>query len=470
MASFLFLHESPFEFLGVLSLCGYLEQKGHEVEVLISAEEDKNFWDKVKDFSPDWVGFSSIATLHHECYDLAREAKDKLGVRTVFGGPYVSYNPKCIEREEVDVLICGEGEEALVDLLDAHDRGKDYSNIPNLWTKRNGTVISNPVRQFETNLDKYPIPDRKYYYKYPYLRNAHLKHFITGRDCPYNCYFCFNQKFRELYNLGGYALRRHSTDYVLEELRRCKGSYPLKMLAFDDDVFPINKNWLADFLPRFKKEINLPYSCNIHPSMVNEDIAKLLGKSGCHHVMMGLESGNPRVRKDILGKKFSNERFLKAADLLHQNGVKIMTYNMLGSPTETLDEALETMDLNSRAKIEYPWWSLYQPQPGTRTADIAFEMGCINDDYSMDTLDGSIFHYSVLKQPEIKEIERAHKLFYLGARNRKLIPLIRKIVRYNLGPIYTIVFLVTYFIRHWKESGASFSKMVLMGLKQLKRY
>lgn len=470
MARIAFLHESPFEFLGVMALYSYLDANGHETEVFIASEEGKLFWDKVKDFKPDWVGLSTIATLHQESYRLAAVAKEKLGVKTVLGGPYVSFLPSSIEREEADVVVRGEGEEALLELMNATDKGADYSNILNLSFKKNGTVVQNSLRGLEHNLDKYPVPHRRHYYKYKFIRNTHLKHFISGRDCPYNCYFCYNQQFRKLYDVGHYPLRRRSPEHVLEELRLVKANYPLNMMAFDDDVFPINRVWLSEFLPKFKKEIGVQFSCNIHASMVNEETSKLLAENGCRHVMMGLESGNPRVRKEILGKKFSNEQFLKSADILHKYGIKIMTYNILGNPTETLDEAIDTVIMNNKAKIEFPWWSIYQPMPGTQTTDIAVQKGYIDRNFSLDNAAGSIFRTSHLKQPDIEKIIRLHKLFYLGVKFKSMIPVIRKMTNYNLGPIYQLIFLSSYFTRHWRESGMNFFKMVLLGLKQLKNY
>ncbi|TKJ40134.1 hypothetical protein CEE37_10385 [candidate division LCP-89 bacterium B3_LCP] len=471
MARLVFLHETPFEYLGVLVLSGYLKEKGHDIEVFVASEEGKHFWDKVREYKPDWVGFSSIASIHHECYRLAKAAKKELdGIGTIFGGPYVSYYPDCIKREEVDVIIRGEGEEALLDFLNAHDEGEDYSSIPNLWTKKNGAVISNPVRPLESNLDKYPVPDRDIYYKYNYLRKTQFKYFMTGRDCPYNCYFCFNQEFRKLYGLKSYPMRRHSADRVMDELHLCKEKYPLQKVCFNDDIFPINKAWLNEFLPRYKKEIGIPYSCNIHTNMVNDDVAQLLGQSGCDHVMLGLEAGNPRVRREILGKKFSNEQFYKAADTLHKYGVRIKTYNMMGCPTETLDEALETMELNSRAKVEYPWCGLFHPLPGTRSEQIAREKGLIKESFTLEDSKGSVFLESHLDQPDIKKIQRAHKVFYFGARNHRLIPLIRKLVQFRLGYVYNIIFLMTYLIRYMRETGNSFFNTFLMGIKNIKNF
>lgn len=450
-------------------MCAYIKKKGHEVDVFIQSEEGRHFWDKIRSFNPDWVGLSAVAGNHIDCYKLAQEAKARLNVKTVFGGPYASFYPDCIRREEIDVLIRGEGEEALMDFLDAYDNNEDYSKIPNLWTKRNGSVISNPVRPFETELDKYPVPDRVYYYKYRKLREAHYKYFLTGRGCPYNCYFCFNQEVRKLYNHKGGFVRRYSPEHVLQELALCKDRYPLRRVCFSDDIFTVQQKWLEQFLPLYKKEIRVPFSCHVRADTTNEDIIRLLSENGCDYVMVGLESGNPRVRNEILGKNISNKQFFRTAELLHKYGIRIRAYNIMGSPTETLEEALQTMELNSRARVDYPSCVLYQPYQGTKTDAIAKELGYLDKDFSLEDLVGSYDFKSFLNQPEIEEIKRAHKLFYIGARNHKRIPLIRKVVRYNLGPIYTLIFYATFFRRYTRESGDNFLNTVLIGVRYFKR-
>ncbi|RJP73685.1 MAG: radical SAM protein [Candidatus Zixiibacteriota bacterium] len=471
MATLLFVHDSPFEYPGVLSLSGYLQSKGHTVEVLVESCEGAALWDKAREIKPDWVGFSSIFSRHHQCYRLAREAREKLGVGTVFGGPYVSYFPQAIQHEEVDVIIRGEAEESLLLFLDSHDRGEDYVSLPSIVTKRNGQVLANPPHPLESNLDKYPIPNRSIYYKYSHIRNAYHKQFMSGRGCPYNCYFCFNQEFRKLYDIKGKELlRRHSPERMIEELAQCKSRWPVKRLVFNDDIFILDPAWLEVFLPRYKKEINVPFGCQARVEMVTDRIARLLGMGGCHHVMIGLESGNTRVRHQIMGKTFSNEQFLRAADLLHKYGVKVTAYNILGCPTETLDEALDTVRLNARAKVDYPWFGLYNPHPGTQTDAIARAHGYLDSNFTVEEQRRSVFGRSLLKQPQIREVERVHKFFYLGAKMPWFIPVIRRVVRYNLGPIYTLIFLITYFIRYVGESGASLWQAILFSARNLKHY
>jgi anaerobic magnesium-protoporphyrin IX monomethyl ester cyclase len=471
MAKLLFVHDSPFEYPGVLILYGYLKSKGHTVDLLIKSCEGKNFWPKAKDFKPDWVGFSTIAGLHHESYKLATEFKEKMGSKTVFGGPYTSYFPQAVERPEVDVVIRGEGEEALLDFLDAHDRGEDYTHIPNVWTKHNGTIISNAMRPLETNLDKYPIPDRGIYYKYSLLKNTTQKQFMSGRGCPHNCYFCFNQEFRTMYGVKGKeVLRRHSPRRVIEELSDCKSKYLMKQVFFNDDIFIYDTPWLEEFMPLFKKEINVPLICQVRANMVNERNAELLGKYGCTHVAMGIESGNPRVRNEILGKNISNEQILKASELLHRHGMGIKAYNMLGGPSETLEEAFQTVELNAKAKIDFPWASFYTPLPGTHTDAIAREMGYLDADFKADSLAKSIFKHSMLKQPDIELVERVQKCFYFGVRYPKLIPILKRLVHYNLGPIYTLTFLTGQFLRFLHECDNDFFYVIWMSFKYFRNF
>ena len=285
-----------------------------------------------------------------------------------------------------------------------------------------------------------------------------------------NCFFCFNQVFRKVYNYEGHQVRRYSPEHVLEELMFCKEKYPMNRIVFADDIFLIQPKWLAQFLPLYKKEIGIPFSCNVRADMiVSEDIVQLLRESGCDYVQVGLESGSARVRNDILGKRFSNRQFYGAVDLLHRHGIRVKTFNILGNPTETLEEALETMELNSQAGIDYALCAIYQPYEQTKTYEIARKRGCIDEKSPMEDIPGFAHTKSTLVQPEIKEVERAHKLFYLGARNHRFIPFIRKIVHYNLGPVFTFVFFATFFIRYMEESGDNLLHSILVGGRYIKR-
>lgn len=189
MARVLFLQEVAYDVLGVMYLSGYAKRKGHEVDILIESEERKEFFPKIIEFNPDAVAFSVTVGYQRHYLNIAQKVKDMLGVPVIFGGPHCTVTPELIENPPVDVLCRGEGEEAFVDFLDALDTGGDIAKIPNLWSKKDGSIIRNDVRPGEENLDRYSPPDRSLYYKYDNLRNRPLKTFLPAAAVPITVLF-----------------------------------------------------------------------------------------------------------------------------------------------------------------------------------------------------------------------------------------------------------------------------------------
>ena len=470
MSRLLFLQEVAFEYVGVMCLSAYVKSKGHQCDILIESEEGKNFEAKIREYKPDIAAFSVMTGFHNHYLKMAEKVKDILGVPVVFGGPHATFFPEVIEHPAVDIVCRGEGEEALTDLLDAVDKGEDYSHIPNLWVNHNGTITKNDVRCGEDNLDLYPPADRSIYYKYKYLRDYPTKPFITGRGCPYMCSFCFNRDFNRMYRGKMKTLRRISPEKVVDEVLDCKAKYPLHKIFFNDDIFIMQKDWLEEFTPLYRDNIGIPYACNIRANLVNEDIVRLLKESGCYLVMWGIESGNEKRRNEILHKNISDEQIRNAAALFRQYGIKMKSFNIMGSPGETLDEAVETVTLNAEVKIDFPWCSILQPYPRTKIAEIAQEQGVLVTDYSLDDMEKSFFSGSVFNQPDIKRIERLQKLFYLGVKFPKLIPFFKWMTKYPLGVVFKFLFGVSFLYRFMREVDIPVYKAVMFALRHRKSY
>ncbi|MBC8204359.1 MAG: radical SAM protein [FCB group bacterium] len=331
-------------------------------------------------------------------------------------------------------------------------------------------IIRNDVRCGENQLDNYPPADRSIYYKYKYLRNYPTKPFITGRGCPYLCTFCFNRDFNQMYRGKMKILRRISPQNVIAEITGCKAKYPLKKIFFNDDIFIMQKDWLEEFAPLYRKEIGIPYACNVRANLVDEDRVKLLKESGCYLVMWGIESGDEKRRREILGKNISDEQIRKAAALFRQYGIKMKSFNIMGSPGETLEEAVKTIKLNAEVKIDYPWCSILQPYPRTKIAEIAEEQGVLKKDYSLDDMHKSFFANSVLNQGEMIRIERLQKLFYLGVKLPGLIPLFTWMTKYPLGLLFKLLFGTSFLYRFAREVDIPLYKAVLFALRHRKSY
>jgi anaerobic magnesium-protoporphyrin IX monomethyl ester cyclase len=468
MAKVLFLQTIQFEFTGVMSVSAYLKRAGHQVDLLLEREEGKNFYPKIRDYQPDLIAFSAMTGDHVRCLEIATEVKKMMDVPMLMGGPHPTFFPETVEHPAMDIICRGEGEEAAAELCERIDRGVDYLDVRNLWIKRDGVIHRNEVGVGENDLDKYPIQDREIYYKYPYLRDYPTKPFITARGCPYLCSFCFNRDFNRMYHGKMKVMRRHSPERAIEEMMQVKSRYPLKRIFINDDIFILEKEWLAEFLPVYHREVNLPYACNVRVNLVDEDRVRLLKESGCFMVSFGIESGDDELRRTILKKNISDGQIRHAAELFKKYDIKMKTFNIMGLPDETIEKAIKTVRINADIKVEYPWCSILQPYPRTELATIAHSKGLIGDDFSLDDLNASFFTGSVLKMPNIAQLTRLQKLFYIGVKMPWTIPILRQMVKLPLDKFYFLLFGLTYTYRFMQETDIGWWTAFKFALKHRK--
>jgi radical SAM superfamily enzyme YgiQ (UPF0313 family) len=296
----------------------------------------------------------------------------------------------------VDGICLGEGEYATLDLMNALERDGDgirLSNpaIANWWFKLNGEVVRNPLRPLLTGeeLDDLPFSDRELLYAaHKQSRRTKIKPFITGRGCPYDCAFCFNKAYSELYGGRGRRFRRRSPDNVLREIREVVAKHDVRFVLFMDDTFILQDRWLQEFMSRYQDEVSLPFWCQVRANLVTDDKIALFKKAGCVSVSFGLEAGNDRLRNAILGRNMSREEILGAAEILRRHDITFMTNNMLGLPTGTLETDFETLDLNIQCRPAYANVFLFQPYPKTELGEWAYEHGWMMGTF--DDLSGSV--------------------------------------------------------------------------------
>jgi len=179
-------------------------------------------------------------------------------------GPHPTFYPDLANESYLDAICVGEGEGAILDLVNALEAGQDITKIKNLIVKRDGEIFKNDLRPLISNLDAIPFPDRTIYEKYSFFRKRKIRHLITARGCPFKCSFCFNKLYNEMYHGKGEELRRRTPRNVIEEIKKLKQETPkLKHIFFLDDTFIITQSWLDQFVEIYRKEVNLPFSCNV---------------------------------------------------------------------------------------------------------------------------------------------------------------------------------------------------------------
>jgi len=389
----LFIQENALsESLGLCSLSACLKQSGHECDLLL-ASHAKNLYGAVAAYRPDLIGFTVFTGMHKSLFSLIRELKRQFKVPVVLGGPHPTFYPhECFEEcHEIDMVCRGEGEQALLGLVNALRDGTDYTNIPGLWVRKDGRVVDNSIALLNVDVDRLPLPDRSLYFKYDFIRDFPLKRFISGYGCPYRCSYCnqpfFENEYKREYNVGKSSfVRNKSVNKVIEEILQVRRTAAMTRVHFSDDLFAISRKWLREFAEKYPCEVGIPFSCNMRFDLIDEEMAALLRKANCFAVASGIESGNDFLRNKVVGKKLSNEQIIRGASLLHRRGIKVLTSNIVALPGETLENALETLRLNQKIKADYVRMNTLIPFPKTEITNYAIEHGYLPKGFSLKNI------------------------------------------------------------------------------------
>lgn len=433
------LYKGENQLVSIMSISSTLKANGHISEVVEADYRSvKRKLDRIP--GPVIVAFSTPSVFAEPFTALNRRLKEQHDILSVFGGPHPTYFPEMIDEEGVDAICRGEGEAAMLDVVGAHASGGPLREIANWWVKENGNVYRNPLRPLVEDLDALPLPDHEIFRK-AVPRSIWHAAVITGRGCPYECTYCFNHVCKKLYQGKGRYVRRRSADSVLEELRLIQSHKCYRFIKFGDDIFTLSPAWLEEFLPRYKQDIDLPFSCLARANHVNPRILDLLKSAGCHRITVGIESGNDDVRNRILKRNMSRDAILQACRLVKEYGIRLQTANILGIPGGSLEADLETLDLNIQCRSDYSGVTLLQLYHRTEIYDWAESLGMIDPQANLRT--HAFRHTSLLKfdNPlEKRKVENLQKLFPVTVAFPRLRPLVKYLIRFPRNPVYDFIF------------------------------
>jgi anaerobic magnesium-protoporphyrin IX monomethyl ester cyclase len=416
---------------GIMYLSSALKAAGHQVELAIAAHHDPLA--VAREFRPDVAAYSVITGSQRYYLDLNRRLKAEMpGIFATFGGPHATFFPELAREDGVDGVCRGEGEAALVDLVEALDGGGPQAvlGIENWSFHHNGDVIANPLRRYVDDLDSLPFPDRALIYERdPAAGRSKIKHFLAGRGCPYNCTYCFNHALSEMYRGKGRRFRLRSVDNVIDEVRWVQEHYPLEFVVFVDDTFVLSKEWLTEFAVKYPQRIGLPFFCNTRANLVTAEQVQLLKEAGCYSVSMGIEAGNDRIRNELLKRRMSREQILEAARLIREGGLHFTTTSMIGLPTSTLADDLETLELNVQVRPSYAHIFIFQPYPRTELGEFTREQGWMVgtfDDIGEVAWDHSILEFDAAHKRGLAVLQR---FFAIGVEWPWTLPVIKRLTR-----------------------------------------
>jgi len=467
MVKVAFLQNIYSEYIGVSYLSAVLKQHDHQCDVFIEGEE-KDLIGTLKRYNPDIIAFLATIGVHNWVLKISKELKKHFNVKILVGGPHTTFFPEFIQNPNIDIICIGEGEYAMLELADKIKKKEDITKIKNLWVKEGNNIFKNELRPLIQNLDELPFADREIYYKYKILRDHATKMFVTGRGCPYNCTYCFNPSYLKLYKRQK-IVRYRNAEKIIQEIKDFKEKYPLKVVSFNQDTFTLNKPWVLDFLKRYEEEVGLPFICSVRVDSMDEEIIIHMKKANCVTVMFGIESGSEKLRNGLLKKAITNKQILETARLLRKYGIKFRTQNMIGLPTETVEDAFDTIKINALIKTDFPWCSIFQPYPRTEIESYTRELGLIDPFPSKDFC-AFYFNSSILKQKNIKQLINLHRFFYLGAKFPFLNPLIKQLIKLRPNFVFDTLFRLTFAYRYMKENQLGIIDTLRLGLRSKKEF
>jgi anaerobic magnesium-protoporphyrin IX monomethyl ester cyclase len=430
------------ESIGVANLSGILKANGHGTDLLL-VSHTPDLIGAIRDYNPGLIAFSALTGVHHSIQRLALQIKQAMNVPIIVGGPHPTYSPEMIHQPGIDIICRGEGEHAMLELADAMDAGKAVTGIRNLHIKtRNGTIHKNDIRP-AVPLDELPVPDRELYYKYGFLRAMPMKRFIASMGCPYPCTFCHEPVIRAMYKQETKSdyVRRKSVRRAVDEIKYIAERYPLKHVHFSDDLFFIRNSykWLEEFAEVYAKEVNIPWNCNIRYDSVRQQAADLMAKANCYGAAVGLESGNQEIREVVIRKQSKNDHIVEGARLLREKGIKVLTTNMVGLPGETVDNAMETVELNMRLKSNYVRANTFLLFPGLPLVEYAKEKGYLDKDFDMEKHVAEATEINI-KTPYDREFRNIAALFWLLVKfPPSFIPFFKKVVSLPDNIVFRII-------------------------------
>ncbi len=417
------VHDSLTVPLGISYLSALSREKGHSVMAL--SFTGGSLESRLGAFKPDIIGFGSTTGFHRQYLDLVKPVRKALGIPVIMGGAHPTFFPEVMEENPwLDFAMRGEAEYAFPMFLRALQGEIPFEEVGNLIFRKDGKIVQNPLIPLVQDLDTIPFPDRNILTG----ANKHAVFCITSRGCPYNCTYCFNLAYRNLYaDLGTYC-RRRTVDNVIQELKEVKRLNPeLQMIVFQDDIFILNHNWVREFCEKYPGEIGLPFHCHFRANLVTPEIASLLSEAGCISAKMAIETAVPELRNNVLGRDMDDDALLRAFEAIQNTDIKLITQNILGIPTSTLEDDFTTLDLNRQAKPAFAFATLMQPYPRTQISQFCLERGLINGD---ETIPDSFFDDTILKMDQIGKRKRLRQLFALGVEFtlvRKMIPFLIKL-------------------------------------------
>jgi len=384
-----------------------LKQEGVEVEILdllSTRYSPQKVAERLARFQPDIIGVTSVtlnfpiaAKIMQFCKKIAPEAT------TIMGGPHVTFTAEETLRAfpEVDMIVRGEGEETLKELVFALDEQRSLEKVKGLTFRQNGTIFQTEDRPFLRDLDLLPLPDRTLFPISRYLAMRVPASVLSSRGCPRDCTFCVG------YRMTGRLGRFRHPLRVVDEM---ESALQLRFdeICIDDDLFTRNRRHVLAICEEIgRRSLKFKMYIFARVDTVDRFLLRKLKEAGCAMICFGLESGNQKIL-DKANKRTTVRKARQAVQLCKEEGISPLGSFILGLPGETRETMEETISFARSLEIPHGF-HLLSPFPGTTVRQRAAEYGIkiLTDDWSLYDADHAVTETEGLSASAVESFARS---------------------------------------------------------------
>lgn len=326
-------------------------------------------------YKPELIGFRSLSRFKKQFADHVSLCKRLLPEAfLIAGGPYPSASyEEVFKKAPVDMVIIGEGEETIVEVVKALRNSFELpKNINGTVIKVDGIIYKNSERQFIENLDEIPFPDYglidlnsyKGLTNHAFTNTNECAYILSSRGCPFNCFYC--------HQLFGKKIRRRSSLNIVEEMKEKYHKFGIKEFVFLDDIFNVPLRECKETLKLMAKElpndITIDFPNGLRADYIDAELICLLRTCGMKNIALAVESASPRLQKYI-GKNLDIEKAYKNIDDISREFITTVFY-MIGFPTETFEEAKMTIEFAEQLEyVSQPVLSILRVYRNTKIYD-----------------------------------------------------------------------------------------------------
>ncbi len=405
--------------LGIAYMAGVLQENNIDVEILDASAEDMGFEDVKNELfkrKPDLVALTALTPTIGRALETAQVVKETLpNSIVVMGGYHPTFNfIETLEDENVDIVIRGEGEYIMLNLVQALENHSNLHDVKGIVfeDKNSKEVVITPEAPLIDNLDEIPFPALNLLplKKYRLLdMDTHMATMITTRGCPMQCSFCSSAA------MHGRKIRERSVKNIVDEIEYLKTTYDIDTIAFMDDTFTLKKRKVIAICDEIlKRNIKIMWGCTSRVDTLDETLLKKMKEAGCITIFIGVESADQQ-QLDKMCKNTTVTKIENAFKIANQLKIRTIASVALGMPGDSKEIMNKTIKFVHKLKPNYAIYSLATPYPGTKFYKESFEKNLIKiKDWSKYTLITPILETVDCSLKDMRKIQaKAFIKFYL---------------------------------------------------------